>query len=291
VITSEVIEDGVVELLRRAVCDLPADVKDRLTSCASDENGDVARMQFEAMLENVEVAAESGLPLCQDTGVHIFYVALGMPYRDLDFDLEDTNRRGVARATGEVPLRPNAVAPLPRKNPGTNVGERMPAITYELSDSPYIEFRVVPKGAGSENMSALKMLNPSLGVKGVKEFVLETVKAAGSKPCPPTVVGVGVGGTADLALKIAKLASMRPIGSRHPDPEVAQIERDLHTALNELGIGPMGLGGKTTVLDVMLEKAHCHTATLPVGVNLTCYAARRHGMRVYSDGRVEMLEG
>jgi fumarate hydratase subunit alpha len=204
--------------------------------------------------------------------------------------MDEAIRRGVERATEEVPLRPNAVDPITRKNPGNNVGEHMPSITYELSDSPFIEFRVMPKGAGSENMSALKMLNPSQGVKGIKEFVLEAVKAAGSKPCPPTVIGVGVGGTADLALKLAKRAAMRPIGKRHPDTDIADMERDLKRALNQLGIGPMGLGGKTTVLDVMVEKAYCHTATLPVGVNFTCYAARRHGMRIDEKGGVEMLE-
>ncbi len=147
----------------------------------------------------------------------------------------------------------------------------------------------MPKGAGSENMSALAMLTPAQGLKGIKEFVLNTVLNAGSNPCPPTVLGVGIGGSADIAVKIAKEALLRPINQRSSDPDVAKLEIELHEALNDLGIGPMGLGGKTTVLGVNVEYAYCHTATLPCAVNVQCWADRRATARVYEDGQVEII--
>jgi fumarate hydratase subunit alpha len=219
--------------------------------------------------------------MCQDTGVPIFYVS-GL----WDEELESGIRQGVARATREVPLRPNVVHPLTRHNTGDNLGDGMPVVHFSPPKGDFVEIVHMPKGAGSENMSALRMLNPSEGVNGIKRVVLETITKAGGRPCPPTIVGLGVGGTAEGATYLAKRAVLRPVGRRSLDLEAARLEEDLELMLNRSGVGPMGLGGRTTVLGVSVELAHCHTASLPVAINLQCWAARRCSARIYPDGRV-----
>ena len=186
-------------------------------------------------------------------------------------------------------MRPNAVHPLTRKNPGDNVGDYMPYVNFTPIDSDYIEITAMPKGAGSENMSKVAMLNPSDGLKGIKKFALDTVVSAGSKPCPPTIIGLGIAGSADISIKLAKMALLRPIDQRHPDPTIASLEKELFEAFNSLGIGVMGLGGKTTVLGVNAELGYCHTASLPVAINVQCWAGRKATARIYKDGRVEHL--
>lgn len=276
----------VKELLRQASVELPSDVKRALAEAYEREVEDVPKMQLKAILDNIESAEKTGIPMCQDTGLHIVYVKLG----DVEVEgLEDAVKEGVAEATATIPLRPNAVHPLTRKNPGTNVGLNMPYILIEKIRGDFAEITVMPKGAGSENMSALAMLTPAAGLKGVKEFILQTVVKAGGQPCPPGILGIGIGGTADVAMRLAKEALLRPLGSRNPDPEVAKLEEELLEALNDLGVGPMGLGGKTTLLGVNIEAAYTHTASLPVAVNYQCWAARRAAARIYSDGRVEYL--
>jgi fumarate hydratase subunit alpha len=192
----------------------------------------------------------------------------------------------VSRATSEVPLRPNVVHPLTRHNPGDNLGKGMPYVHFEPEEVDYTELTVMPKGAGSENMSALAMLTPSQGIKGVKSFVLEVVVRAGGNPCPPTIIGVGIGGTADQALLISKKAVLRRLDQESPDTNLARLEAELKQALNATGIGPMGLGGRTTVLGVKVEEAHCHTASLPVAVTVQCWAGRRASARIMKDGSV-----
>lgn len=282
-IDEETIKNTVVELLRRAVTKLPPDIEDVLKAAYQKETSEAAKMQFKAILDNIKLAEETDTPMCQDTGVHIFYITLGKVKTG---NIEKAIREGVREATEKVPLRPNAVHPLTRKNPGTNLGEKMPYINYALSDADYIEIHVMPKGAGSENMSKLAMLNPVQGVKGIKQFCLDTLVSAGSKPCPPVIMGVGIGGSADISMKLAKQALLRPVNKRHPDKEIAGLEEELLEALNEIGIGPMGLGGETTVLGVNIEYAYCHTASHPVAVNIQCWAARRASARIYED-RVE----
>jgi fumarate hydratase subunit alpha len=203
-----------------------------------------------------------------------------------DEELEAGIRQGVARATREVPLRPNVVHPLTRHNTGDNLGDGMPVIHFSPPKGDFVEIVHMPKGAGSENMSALRMLNPSEGVNGIKRAVLEAITKAGGRPCPPTIVGLGIGGTAEGAAYLAKKAVLRPVGRRSLDPEAARLEEDLELMLNRSGVGPMGLGGRTTVLGVSVELAHCHTASLPVAINLQCWAARRCSARIYPDGRV-----
>ena len=193
----------------------------------------------------------------------------------------------MARATGEVPLRPNTVHPITRKNHLDNNGVRMPYINLESSGDPYLELTVMPKGAGSENMSTMAMLTPSQGIKGIKQFALDTLVRAGSKPCPPIIIGMGIGGSADISIHIAKEALLRPLGQHHEEPDIAALEEELYEALNTIGIGPMGLGGKTTLLGLAVEYAHCHTASLPVAINIQCWAARRCTARIHEDGRVE----
>lgn len=282
-ITEETIKNTVVELLKRAVTKLPPDIEDALNAAYQEETSDVAKMQLKAILDNISLAQETVTPMCQDTGIHIFYVTVGKVETG---NIEKAIREGVEKATETVPLRPNAVHPLTRKNPGTNVGENMPYINYELSDADYVEIHVMPKGAGSENMSKLAMLNPAQGIKGIKQFVLDTLLNAGSKPCPPVILGVGIGGSADISMKLAKKALLRPVTDHHPSPDIAALEEELLEALNDTGIGPMGLGGATTVLGLNIEYAACHTASHPVAVNIQCWAARRASARIYED-RVE----
>ncbi|HIE53607.1 MAG TPA: fumarate hydratase, partial [Chromatiaceae bacterium] len=277
-IAQSLIKSTVIELLRLASTELPEDVKRALKDAYEKETEEVPKMQLKAILDNIDLAVKTGTPMCQDTGVPLFYVSIGKVRHE---NVEQAILKAVEEATKLVPLRPNAVHPLTRKNPGTNVGHRMPYINYKFTEDDYIEITALPKGAGSENMSALAMLTPAQGLKGVKEFVLNTVLRAGSQPCPPTIIGVGIGGSADIAMKIAKEALMRPVGQRSQDPDIAKLEAELYEALNELGIGPMGLGGKTTVLAVHIEYAYGHTASLPVAVNVQCWAARRATARIY----------
>jgi fumarate hydratase subunit alpha len=277
------IQNAVVELLRKTVVKLPADVEEALKKAYASETDEVPRMQLKAIIDNMELAEKGNTPMCQDTGVTIFYVTLP---RECKVNVEKGIVEGVRKATKEVPLRPNAVHPLTRKNPGDNVGERMPYINWKVADQDYIEITVMTKGAGSENMSQLAMLTPSAGLKGIKEFALNTVLRAGSNPCPPTVIGMGIGGSADICMKLAKEALLRPINQRHKDPEIAKLETELFDAMNMLGIGPMGLGGKTTMLGLNIEYAYCHTASLPVAINVQCWAARRGTVRIYPDGKL-----
>jgi len=283
-----VIEDTALELLRMAVTRLPEDVVAALRRLHEEETEPAPRMQLAAILENLRLAEESGTPLCQDTGVHVFFVRAPGAIGSLAA-VEGAIRRGVERATAEVPLRPNAVHPLTRRNSGNNLGAHLPYVLFEPSGDDFIELTAMPKGAGSENMSAMAMLTPSAGERGVKRFVLETLLRAGSNPCPPVILGIGLGGSADICLSLAKRALLRPLGSRSPDPDVARLEEELFDALNGIGIGPMGLGGRSTLLGLQIEHAHCHTASLPVGVNIQCWAARRATARIHPGDRVEWV--
>ena len=288
-IDETLVKNTIIELLKDSSTKLPLDVKNALEKAYEIEEGP-AKAQLEAIIKNIKMAEDSSTPLCQDTGVHIFFVKIGdVGNPKLEKRLPSIIIDGVREATKSVPLRPNAVHPLTRKNPGDNVGDYMPYVNYTPIDADYIEITAMPKGAGSENMSRVAMLNPSDGLKGIKKFALDTVVGAGSKPCPPTIIGLGIGGSADISIKLAKMALLRPIDQRHTDPAVATLENELFEAFNALGIGVMGLGGKTTVLGVNAELGYCHTASLPVAINVQCWAGRRATARIYRDGRVEHL--
>jgi tartrate/fumarate subfamily iron-sulfur-dependent hydro-lyase alpha chain len=197
-------------------------------------------------------------------------------------------KAGTERATVEHPLRSNAVHTITRENTGPNTGHRLPIVHWEfLPDWDGLDVKCVPKGSGSENMSFLKMLNPADGIRGIKHFVLECIVESGGRPCPPGIVGVGIGGSADYAMYLAKEAIARPVGTRNQDPVVQKLEQELFELLNETGIGPMGLGGDVTVLNCHVEHADTHMTLNPVAVNYQCWAARRASAHIGADGSVE----
>ena len=284
----KIVEDVAVELLRKASIRLPPDVLAVLEQAYQDETSEIGRSQLGAILENIRLAEKMKRPICQDTGLIIFYVTLGNMFGDFAF-IPEALTEATKRATLDVPLRPNAVHPLTRHNLGNNTGVGVPIINYDAVAGDYVELTAFPKGAGAENMSVLAMLTPSAGIKGIKKFVINTIIASGGMPCPPTVIGVGIGGTADLAMKLAKKALLRPLDKRHPEKEIAQLEEELLKMVNSTGVGPMGLGGKYTALGLNIEYAYCHTAALPVGINVQCWANRRATARIHKDSHIEYM--
>lgn len=285
-ISKSTIKEVTVELLRNAVTRLPKDIEEALKNAYETEDDAIPKMQLRNILDNIKLARDSTLPMCQDTGIHIFYVTFG---KDMVMDVDSAIIEGLKEATKSIPLRPNTVHPLTRHNTGDNTGIKMPYINYRFSDNDFIEIAVMPKGAGSENMSALSMLTPSQGLSGIKEFAMNTIINASGKPCPPTILGMGIGGSADISMKLAKEALLRPLDTPNPDSQIGKLESELYEAINSLGIGPMGLGGKTTVLGVNIEYAFCHTASLPVAINLQCWAARKSVARIHRDGAIEHI--
>jgi len=273
---------GVVELIRKAVIDLPDDVVFALKKASKVEEG-IAKIQIDNILKNIDIAKKTKRPLCQDTGVQTFFVKVGKDFKNSGL-LKEIITEGVKRATAEIPLRPNTFDPFTRTNHKDNVGDYIPAITWDFVEGDSVEITAIPKGGGSENMSKLVMLKPGEGMEGVKDFVVKEIIGAGGNPCPPTVIGIGIGGGADLAMKLGKTALLRPVGVSHPDKNIARIEKYIKDEVNKSGIGPMGLGGKTTVLDVHIEKAPRHPASLPVGLVVQCWADRRATMKIESDG-------
>lgn len=284
----KLVADTAKALYIRALTILPPDVKTALVRAHGRERHPRARDILGVILRNLEVAERHGLLVCQDTGTPVYRLRIG---RGLTYDGPDlvaAIAEGVRQATVEYSLRSSVCHPISRVNPQTNTGERIPIVDVEfLEDSGYLELWMMPKGSGSENMSFLRMLSPAEGLVGIKRFVIECVVEAGGRPCPPTLVGVGIGGTSDLALRLAKEAIWRPVGSPHPDPSIAALEAELLEAINRTGIGPMGLGGDTTALAVHVEYAHTHITQNPVGVTLQCWRGERATARIYPDGRVQ----
>lgn len=277
------VKNGIVQLIRKAETELPEDVIISLKKAYGVEE-DIAKTQIGAILENIKLARETKRPMCQDTGIQTFFVEVGVDFPYIN-KLKDLIFEAVKKATMEIPLRPNTVHPLTNENHKDNVGEHIPYITWDFVVGDEVTITAFPKGGGSENMSKLGMLKPGVGIEGVKDFVVqEMIKAAGY-PCPPTIVGVGIGGGADLSLKLGKKALLRPVGVRNKNKTIATIEEELIERINDSGIGPMGLGGKTTVLDVHIEIAHRHPASLPVGIAVQCWADRRAKMTIDSNGK------
>jgi fumarate hydratase subunit alpha len=266
------VTDAVAALYEDACILLPADVAAALRKARAAEVSPLGREVLDRILENARIAAEDRVPLCQDTGVAVVYLEVGANARVAGGDLEEAVNKGIRRGTARGALRRSVVRdPLDRVNTKDNA----PAVIHtRIVPGNKLRITVVPKGAGSENKSALAMLTPADGPEGVKQFVLSVVESAGGGACPPLVVGVGLGGTMERAAEIAKEALLRPIGARHPRPAIARLETELLKRINELGIGPMGLGGRTTALAVHVESCPCHMASLPVAVNLNCHAAR-----------------
>lgn len=264
------IRDACASALRQAEIRLPDDVKAALSRALAAETNTVARGEMENILSNIRVAEEKEIPLCQDTGVPIVYLTLP-PEIPLSTEIYEAIADGVRRATADVPLRPNVVDPISRQNTEDNCGDGMPAV--HVSTGADFTLTVLPKGAGAENMSRIAMLLPSEKGK-IERFVAETMLIAGGRPCPPVILGVGIGSTFDGVAALAKEALLEPIDQMDP------FEQQLCDAVNRLGIGPMGLGGDTTALAVKVKTAACHTAALPVAVNVQCWAARRVTRRV-----------
>jgi len=281
------LRQALLEALRQAVTCLPADVVCALKGAQSREGSGPAKTQLEAILSNIEIARAESLPMCQDTGIPSFFVKAGANSPHLAV-LRSAITDAVAAATAGIPLRPNTVHPFTGKNRGDNLGRFMPPIDWELVDGDAVTIAVLPKGGGSENMSALRMLSPGEGIAGIKKAVVDHVIACGGKPCPPTIVGVGIGGGADVAMKLAKRALLRDLGSRHPEVTVAELEEELLELINASGVGPMGLGGATTALAVHVEYAFRHPASLPLGIVIQCWADRRAKVQIAADGGIEV---
>jgi fumarate hydratase subunit alpha/L(+)-tartrate dehydratase alpha subunit len=270
------VEEAAKALYVRALKLLPPDVKAGFDALAARESDARARGVLGVMIKNIAVAEATDNLLCQDTGIPIYNVTIG---RDVAVDgvaLKEAIRRGCERATREFSLRSSVVHPVTRQNEHTSCGPGVPVIHVDFSDaSDTLAIEMIPKGSGSENNSWLKMAVPADGIAAIKTFVVDCVLDAGGKTCPPTIVGVGVGGTADLCVHLAKLAATRPLGSRCDDPEGAQLEQELSRAVNELGVGPQGLGGDATAFAVHVELAATHITMNPVAVNMQCHSARR----------------
>ena len=271
-IDAKVIEDTVARLCIEANLRLPPDVINAIERAEKAEPWGGAKRILSLLGDNVRIASEKTLPVCQDTGMACVFVELGQDVH-IDGDFEEAVNNGVRRGYGEGYLRKSVVCdPLRRVNTGDNT----PALlTVKLTRGDKMRITVMPKGFGSENMSALKMLKPADGVEGVKNFVLDTVEKAGANPCPPIIVGVGIGGSFDKAACLAKHALLRPVDEPNPDEYYAALESELLDKINALGIGPQGFGGKTTALAVLIEAMPTHVAGLPVAVNISCHATRR----------------
>jgi tartrate/fumarate subfamily iron-sulfur-dependent hydro-lyase alpha chain len=281
------VADAAAHLYVWALKDIPQDLRDALRSALERETSTPGRRVLETIVRNVQVADQEKNLVCQDTGIPVFYCRVGEGFPLHPARIAEALRDGTERATLEHPLRSNTVHTLTRQNTGPNVGYRVPIVHWDFAAGwDGLDLKCVPKGSGSENMSFLKMCVPADGVRGIKRFVLDSIVSAGGKPCPPGIVGVGIGGSADYAMHLAKEAIARPVGTRNPDPEVAKLEEELFELLNETGIGPMGLGGDVTVLQVHVEHADTHMTLNPVAVNYQCWAARRASAHISANGDV-----
>jgi len=270
------VEEVARELYIRALKMLPPDIKQGFARLTATETDATAKAVLGTMVKNIRVAEDTQNMLCQDTGIPIYKVTIGRNVAIEGADLQRAIRRGCERATREHPLRSSVVHPITRKNEQTSCGPGVPPIHFEYSDDPdRLVIEMVPKGSGSENNSWLKMAIPADGVNAIKTFVVDCVLEAGGKTCPPTIVGVGIGGTSDLCVALAKKAATRALGTRCGDPEGAALESALTEAVNTLGVGPQGLGGDSTAFAVHVEIAATHITMNPVAVNMQCHSARR----------------
>jgi tartrate/fumarate subfamily iron-sulfur-dependent hydro-lyase alpha chain len=270
------VEEACKELYIRALKILPPDIKEGFERLDSRETHKTGKAILGTMIQNIRVAEENSNLLCQDTGIPIYNVEIGANVELDGLKLKDAIRKGCERATREHPLRSSVVHPVTRVNQHTSCGRAVPVIHIDFTgEAETLAIEMIPKGGGSENNSWLRMAVPAEGVDAIKTFVIDCVLEAGGKTCPPTIVGVGVGGTADLCVHLSKLAATRALGTHCEDPEGAKLEEELSRAVNELGIGPQGLGGDSTAFAVHVETAATHITMNPVAVNMQCHSARR----------------
>ena len=279
------VEEAAKQLYIRALKVLPPDIKGGFARLTEMETAPRAQGILATMVRNIQVAEEHENLLCQDTGVPIYNVAIGRGVEVDGHDLKQAIRKGCERATREHPLRSSVVHPLTRRNEHTSCGAEVPVIHIDFTPEPNkLTIQMIPKGSGSENNSFLKMAIPAEGIAAIKEFVIDCVINAGGKTCPPTIVGVGLGGTSDLCVALAKRAATRPLGSQCADPDGAALEKELSDAVNKLGVGPQGLGGDSTAFAVHIELAATHITMNPIAVNMQCHSARRASATVTPDG-------
>jgi tartrate/fumarate subfamily iron-sulfur-dependent hydro-lyase alpha chain len=282
------VEDAAAYLYVWALKDIPQDLRDAIRDARERETSTPGQRVLDTIIRNISIADDQTTLVCQDTGIAVYYCRVGEHFPLHPARIYEALYDGTERATVEHPLRSNTVHTLTRENTGHNVGHRVPIVHWDfVPDWDGLDVKCVPKGSGSENMSFLKMCVPADGVAGIKRFVLDSIVDAGGKPCPPGIVGVGIGGSADYAMHLAKEAIARPVGTRNPDPEVAKLEEELYELLNETGIGPMGLGGDVTVLQCHIEHADTHMTLNPVAVNYQCWAARRATAHIAADGTID----
>jgi fumarate hydratase subunit alpha len=270
-ISAQEITKAVRDLSIDANYNLGEDVLSAFEMAIKTEESPTGRGVLKELFENARIAREEKAPICQDCGLAVVFLEIGQDVHITGGDLKEAINKGVRQGYEQGYLRKSACNPITRKNTGDNT----PAIIHlDIVPGDTVKITVAPKGGGSENMSRVTMLTPAAGMEGIKDFVVQRVKESGSNPCPPTIIGIGVGGTFERSAILAKKALLRSLGQRNPDPELAKIEEEILARINNLGIGPMGYGGTTTSLDVFLEMEPCHIASLPVAVNIQCHAAR-----------------
>lgn len=274
-ISTDQIIEAVKDLCIDAACILNDDIREKIKEAKQQEESPFAKSILDQLLENARIAKEDRVPLCQDTGMAVVFLRLGQDVHITGGSLYAAIDKGVRRGYSQGYLRKSVLDPLTRENTGDN----SPAVIHtEIVDGDRLEITLAPKGFGSENMSKLAMLKPSDGIEGIKAFVLDTVIEAGANPCPPIIVGIGIGGTMDKAAYIAKRSLLRRLGEKNPDPQLAQLELELLDLVNSTSIGPQGLGGKTTALAVHIEAFPTHIAGLPVAINIQCHCARHRSI-------------
>ncbi|RSL33517.1 fumarate hydratase [Salibacterium salarium] len=269
------VEEACKTLYIESLKDLPPDVRTALQNAYGKEELESGKEVLSTLIRTVSTADDEKLLICQDTGIPVYFIKIGNQVRFDGLRMEQAIRKGTERATLEHPLRSSIVDTLTRENHGTSTGNQIPVIHYEFVEGDELEILIVPKGSGSENMSYMKMLTPAEGIEGIKKYVLECVFESGANPCPPTIIGIGLGGSADKCAALAKKAAAREVGSSNPNPEVRKMEEELYSLVNQMGIGAHGLGGNTTALSVQIEEADTHMTCNPVAVNMMCWPARR----------------
>lgn len=289
-ISKDTLKEAIKKVWIRSLTEIQPDILEGLRNARDAETNERAKKYLDIIIQNALMATDQGTVICQDTGVPTFYIktSLGFPYGG---DVREVFEEAIREMTlGEFPMRSMVVNPVTREDRSDNTGENVPILHIELeSNLDYFEIKAAPKGAGSGMWGTLQILPPSAGIDGIKKFVVDSVLRSGSNPCPPIIVGVGVGGTLEEVARLATVASLRPINERHNDPVFAKLEEELKEALNLSQIGVMGMGGDTTALAVNIECSGAHNPWLPMAVNINCWPGRRATCRVYKDGHVEQL--